>query len=263
MSTEFDDAVSLFEANAGHVDRLLDFGAAIIDVAVDGLRELQGQLEDRNLHSAVTLVRNRTTLLSNVKESDSLRPQYEAMFNQCVVLLVSYFGSSLHALFRRGVARALLEGANVPAAEEELKVSWRGVAESEAEPAEIFAGLLIAQHDISFQDMQSITRAFKKHLGIAVPRTVDTENIIFGQAARHVIAHAGGIIDERILRQIADAKTRTLQPDVSVGVPIQFAPGDVRGLATSMVNYVRELANRLKKASADWSASPPSGIPTL
>jgi hypothetical protein len=65
------------------------------------------------------------------------------MFNQCVVLLVSYFGSALHTLFRKGVATALSSGADVPVAKRELKVSWNVVVQTGDEPSAIFADLLM------------------------------------------------------------------------------------------------------------------------
>lgn len=110
MELTFDDTARSFSANALEVDRLLTFDSLIIDVAVDALKQIEAALEDRNLHSVLPLVRNRATLLSNVAESESLRPQYAAMFNQCVVLLVSYFGAAAHTLFRQGVAAALAAG---------------------------------------------------------------------------------------------------------------------------------------------------------
>jgi hypothetical protein len=113
MELTFDDTARSFSANALKVDRLLTFDRLIIDVAIDGLRQIEATLEDRNLHSVIPVVRNRAALLSNVAESESLRPQYAAMFNQCVVLLVSYFGAAAHTLFRQGVAAALAAGANV------------------------------------------------------------------------------------------------------------------------------------------------------
>jgi hypothetical protein len=224
MSVDFKKLVRSFAANTLEVERLLTFDRLIIEVAVDGLGHIERALEERHLHSFVGIVRNRALLLSNVAESESLRPQYAAMFNQCVVLLVSYFGSAVHSLFRQGVAAALAAGADVPAATEELKVSWRGVAQVEGDREAMFADLLIAQHDISFQDMQSIRRAFDKNLNIRMERTAHANNIIVGQAARHVIVHAGGVIDQRMVRQVSGAQPRSLLPSFDVGRPMLFSP---------------------------------------
>jgi hypothetical protein len=255
MDFGFDRAVETFHTNTKVVEQLLDFGNLIVDTAVGGLREVEGQLEQRNQHNAVTLVRNRADLLAQVKQGDSLRPHYEVMFNQCVVLLVSHFGSSVHELFRRGVEGSLKVGADVPAAKQELKVSWSSVAQSEEKPESLFANLLIAQQDISFQDMQSIGRAFKSHLHVEIDRSGDVNDIILGQAARHVIVHSGGLVDHKMVRQVAEARPRTLKPEISLGDPIQFAPDEVRSLAGSMSNYLAALLAKLTSAATGWPAA--------
>ena len=86
---------------------------------------------------------------------------------------MSYCGAAAHTLFCQGVAAALGPGANVSAATEDLKVSWRVVAQAERDREAMFADLLIAQHDISVLDMQSIRRAFAKHLGVLLDRSLD------------------------------------------------------------------------------------------
>jgi hypothetical protein len=177
------------------------------------------------------------------------------MFNQCVVLLVSYFGAAAHTLFRQGVAAALAAGANVPAATEELKVSWRAVAQAEGEREAMFSDLLIAQHDISFQDMQSIRRAFEKHLGVIIERSSGLNDIIMGQAGRHVIVHAGGVIDNKIVRQVAGALPRALMPELKVGEPIRFHPSDVRLLTESMTACVGSIVDALTAANTSWQES--------
>lgn len=245
MELTFEDTAQSFSANALEVDRLLTFDRLIIDVAVDGLKQIEAALEERSLHSVLPVVRNRAAMLSNVVESESLRPQYAAMFNQCVVLLVSYFGAATHTLFRQAVATALATGVMVPAATEELKVSWRAVAQAEGDREAMFADLLIAQHDISFQDMQSIRRAFEKHLGVVLERSSGLNDIIMGQAGRHVIVHAGGVIDNKLIRQIAGAHPRVLMPQLKIGEPIRFQPSDVRLLTTSMTACVRSIVDAL------------------
>ena len=107
------------------------------------------------------LVLNRADALRKIKGTDSFRPRSETMFNQCVVLLVSYFGSGVHGLFRAAVVQALRSGADVPVASEEVTVAWQALQRTEGEREAIFADLLVAQNEISFQSMKSIGRAFK------------------------------------------------------------------------------------------------------
>jgi hypothetical protein len=248
MVADFDAIVRVFEENSKAVDRLLDFPQEIVDVAADCLRTVQPLL---TTHNASLMVKNRLTLLENIG-TDSLRGQYEAMFNQCVVLLVSYFDSVLRGLFRHSVATALASASAVPAANEELKISWRVVARSEGERESMFADLLIAEHDISFQDMQSVSRAFQKHLDIEIKRIPETNNIIVGQAARHAIVHAGGFVDQRMINQTSGAVPRTLKDSLVLGAAIRFSPEEVRILKDSMMTYVLNVAGLLEASSANW-----------
>jgi hypothetical protein len=254
MATDFQTTVTSFATNVHEVERLLDFDRLIIDVAVDALRQLERELDERHLHSVLPIVKNRASALSNVQDNESLRPQYQAMFNQCVVLLVSYFGSAVHTLFRQGVSAALAADADVPAAGEELKVSWRAVAQVEGDREAMFADLLIAQHDISFQDMQSISRAFKRELGLEIVRSEETNDIILGQAARHVIVHSGGLVDKQMLRQIGGATPRKLKQHVEANTPVRFTPPEVRLLATSMISYLKAVSHRLAAAERHWTS---------
>lgn len=245
--------VEAFRLNAAAVDRLLDFDRVILEVAVSGLRDLEQQLDSRHLHSAVPLVRNRATLLENLKATDSLRPQYEAIFNQCVVLLVSYFTSAQHTLFRDAVVAALSLNADVPATSEEVKMAWRTVVQAETDQEEMFAESLIAQHDISFQDMQSVCRAFDKHLQIKVEKTLDVNDIILGHAARHVIAHAAGVVDRKMINQVKGAIPRRLRETLVEGEGIRFSTEEVRSLATSMGNHLSGLTATVATAIERWA----------
>lgn len=107
------------------------------------------------------------------------------------------------------------------------------------------ADLLVAQQGISFQDMQSLRRAFKDHLGVAWARTEDTNNVILGQAARHVLVHAAGMVDEKIVRQVAVCVPRTLKPTLERGRPIEFSPDEIGVLTASMVKETRAVASGL------------------
>lgn len=119
----------------------------------------------------------------------------------------------------------------------------------------MFADLLIAQHGISFQDMQSIRRAFEKHLSVAIERSSELNDIIMGQAGRHVIVHAGGVIDNKMMRQVASAQPRALLPTPKLGEHIRFQPSDVRLLAASMTACVASIVNALTAARAQWQRS--------
>jgi hypothetical protein len=239
-------ATDVFTRNAKSVLELLDFDRDIITVAVDGLRSAADEVEGRhNMHSVANLLRNRAASLDRISDSDSLRPKYATMFNQCVVLLVSYFDSALHDVFHSGVIHALRSNLDVPVRTAKLELSWRTLEQGEDQRERIFADLLVAQKDISFQDMQSAVRAFKESLSVVLERTDHTDNVVLGQAARHVIVHAGSVVDERMVRQVSGASRRTLKHQLGVGDPLRFMPDEVREIATSMSRYLQHACDAL------------------
>jgi len=247
---DFDRITNNFKGNAESVYQLLTFDSFVLDHVVGGLTDLADTLEKQQQRNAARVVSNRVASLKNIRHAESLRPRYQTIFNQCVVLLVSYFGSAVHALFSEAVSDALTGGASIPAAEQEVKLAWRELNSKEAPLASVFSELLVAQRDISFQDMQSIGRAFKDHLGVEIARDEITNDIILGQACRHVIVHAGGIVDRKMLRQLSSATPRRLKLELVTGVAVAFEPQEVMQLGATMSQYIERLTGQLVAASA-------------
>jgi len=80
---------------------------------------------------------------------------------------------------------------------------------------------------------------------VRVNRGPDTNNVICGQAARHVIVHAGAVVDARMVRQVSGAKPRTLKPNIAEKQPLKFSPQEVRELGASMKVYVDAVCEEL------------------
>ncbi len=245
MTTPWAGVAASVNHNVDLVLRLLRFDRDIVVVAVGVLHSVVQDLEQRQLNSLIPRVENRAQVLTNLSVNESLKPQYDAMFNQCVVLLVSYFSSGLHRLFCVSVAEALRSGAELPVRDAKLTLSWRSLEGVDTDRERLFADLLVAQEDISFQDMASVTRAFKEHLSVEMTRGAATDNIILGQAARHAIVHAGARVDERMVKQLRGVRARTLKPQIVVGEALRFDPAEIGVLADSMREYVRGLCEAL------------------
>ena len=72
------------------VIELLQFDDLVLEHLVGGLSDIVDELDRRNLHSAAQVVGNRLKQLKNIRSAQSLRHAYGTIYNQCVVLLVSY-----------------------------------------------------------------------------------------------------------------------------------------------------------------------------
>lgn len=238
-----------FKANVESVFDLAEFDHLVMETVLRQLSQLNERLrEDHGIGNPRLTAQKTYDHLKNIRENDSLRPKYEHMFNQCVVLLVSYFGSAVADLFRVGVTTTLTKNPSKMLLKEELTVSIQDLAEF-SDVKDRVGDLLIQKRNISFQDMQSIFRTFRDFLDIEIPRNEIVNDIIVGQASRHVVVHNDAISTERFQHQIRDAEPRVLKPSIAVGDVIRFSPDEVRQLGSSMIEYVESLAGRLSAAA--------------
>jgi hypothetical protein len=238
MEHSLDGVRAAFSEQTTGVLELLDFDNLVVDHLVGGLDGIVEELERKNQHSVALIVRNRLALLRNIRSAQSLRRTYETIHNQCVVLLVSYFDATMGDLFKVAVACALRNGRDVPAQERSVELSWKNLSKPEVPLAGLIADRIVAEDDISFQDMQSIRRAFSKNLKIDLGRDANANDIILGQAARHIMAHAGGKIDDRFINQVSGASPRRLKVTLVRGIAIQFDPNEIRVLSSSMTAFI-------------------------
>lgn len=240
--------VNAFFKHVQSVEKLMNFDRDVLDFAIQGIEELKQRLEKHHQLDNPSLTAARTLeILKGYREHDSLRPRYTTIFNQALVLLVSYFGSSIHDLFRQGVAFALIrEKEDSVLLREQIKFSLRELREADFDLKTLAPDLLVQAKDISFQDMQSIGRAFKDYVGIFIERDETVNEIIVAQACRHVIVHSGGVVDEKLVRQVAGANPRTLKPKLLIGESIQFTVEEVTKVSASMVSYLRFIEERIK-----------------
>jgi hypothetical protein len=242
--------ISVVENFRGHVksvDRLMNFDRDVLDLAIKDISALKLRLEKHHQLDNPLLTAARTLeILEGYRKNDSLRSRYQTIFNQALVLLVSYFGSSIHDLFCQAVAAALTRNEDSPLLREQIKLSFRELRDAGFDLRDMAPDLLVQAKDISFQDMQSIARAFKEYLGITIERNELVNEIVVAQACRHVIVHSGGIIDDKLIRQVSSAKPRTLKLQLVVGEPVQFAVEEVANVAKFMESYLEMVAKEVE-----------------
>jgi len=243
QSHAFSDIAKAFKEKVDRVYDLAEFDHVILGFAI---RTLERVVESATASEIAQQHRQNVAKelqhLRDIRKNDSLRSKYQHIFNQCVVLLVSYFGSTIRDLFADCVAERLTS--NTPQQkllDEELKLSVAELLEVSSDEQQRRVGdLLIRKCDISFQDMQSIGKAFSKYCDYGPEKGQDCNNIILGQACRHVIVHSGATIDEKCLKQVKAAMPRTLKLNLAMG-PVQFSVEELKVLGESMKAYVKAL----------------------
>jgi hypothetical protein len=113
----------------------------------------------------------------------------------------------------------------------------------------LVAEAIADQGENSWQDMQSIGRAFAKYFGRAPERDAVVNDIIVAQAVRHAVVHAGAKVDRRLLSQIRKASPRSFEPALALDQPIKLTPDEVRLCGQSMLTYLRRLNDIVREAA--------------
>ena len=183
-------------------------------------------------------MQNTLDMLANIREHDSLRRHYTTIYNQCVVLLVSHFGSALHDIFVAAAPKCLGRVTANEHEKETLKFSLSELRDRNYDLRDVIGDILVTKSDISFQDMGSTLRAFERYCGILISRDSSVNNIILAQAARHVIVHAGGKVDVKCTGQLRDAFPREVKRTLAVGDSLVFTPAEIDSIAASMRTFV-------------------------
>lgn len=98
----------------------------------------------------------------------------------------------------------------------------------------------------AFKTCRASLARSKGHLGLVIERTPATNDIILGQAARHMIVHNMATVDAKMLKQISTAAPRDLKPDLTLGQKITFTREEIDLLGDRMEEYVGTLAQKLE-----------------
>lgn len=262
MTTSLANAVSSFKANAESVQRLLEFDQLVLEVAVRQLRSLETSTAAQWTHvlkrlgdlpeysddpklSPVLSVKNALGVLERIHENRSLKPHYEVMINQALVLLVSYFGSAIRDLARAGVVRALTQGTHSEVLHFEVRALAEELKDLDRPIIEFIADRVVESSDVSFQDMKSIGRVWKDYFGFEHLRDETLNDIIAAQGCRHAIVHSGLITDNRLIGQLKGARPRSLKPRLAFGDRIQFTQEEVQRAERAMTAYIERAASDL------------------
>ena len=236
-----------FSENIKIVERLMNFDEVIASFCLSALRKTDEGLKsiERDNHPSFS-VKPMIKQIERIRENDSLKSSYEIMFNQCVVLLVSYFGSAIDDIFREALQNKIVNKKLGELEKVEIKLTV-GQLVSDKNVVELF----ISKIGISFQDVQSIGRAFKDYIGVdEIPRDNVVNNIILSQACRHGIVHDGSIANKKVMDQIKSANPRDLKTNIKINETIRFDEEEIKTIISSMMQYIDQLIGLLTEKPA-------------
>lgn len=250
MTETFPSTVDQFRKSAKAAVQLADLDRGLIDYAIKQIEERDDRLRKAGVDSHRMLCGNIIQNLRNIRENDSLRPGFQALVDQTVVLLASYFSSAVGQLFRLGVRAALGGSPSKHLQELSMKLTVVEIATLGGDLVAL-ADLVARTHGISFQDTKSIQRTFKDFFDVDVPRDGITHDVGAGLAFRHALVHNGGVVDQSCLRQIEALSPRSFKPKAALEEVVHFDTAEVKALAGSMQAYVERIgAGMLQLMSA-------------
>jgi hypothetical protein len=240
-------ALEVFELNRRAVFELMKFDELVLGLPIQQLERVAERQRRHKLAAPLT-VDKPLALLRNVRTNESLKHYFEAMYNQCLVLLVSHFGSAVRALFVDGIRNSLRHGATSGLLREEIRATVAELRRLDGDISDFVAGHLADRKDLSFQDMQSIGRAFKDYLGYRRARDQTTNDIITGQACRNAIVHNGARVDRRLMNQLANAEPRSVRRLLLLDERISFSPDEVEAISKAMSMYLTDVSKGIETA---------------
>lgn len=245
----------MFERNRKSVAELVEFDRTLTDLVVESFKvlnrkwrahlEREHQLTGPALDSHPLTGAHQLKTFQNIRENDSLQGSFRAVHNLALVSLVSFFASATRDLFRAIVAETMERDASV-LKDRELRLTVGDLLN--AERGAVVAHALEETEKISFQDMKSVGRAFKLVLRKDIDRDSHVNNIVVAQACRHAFVHFDGVADAKLLYQIRDADPRTIQPNLTLSKPIEFAPEEITATGDDMAWYLNRVAELARGA---------------
>lgn len=224
------EALETHSANQNQVKELIGFDRLILDHCIQAILNLQARLVANERVQLSSRLLPETTIieLRSIRKHDSMRPQYAHMYNQCLVLSVSYFISALRSVFVRAVDHACCCCPELLlASKEDIRFTFEELREREFNLTDHLGELIVLKKDLSFQNMQHALKAFKDFLGVEIETNPELDTVIYGLAARHVIVHNLAKVDERFMALVKHAPQRKMGQGVVVGSDLNFQPDDV------------------------------------
>lgn len=199
---------NIFIENLKTVDQIVETPSTVGTVAVDMLRALQK--ENEKLSGFIPYKQKLEEIISTIDKIKShkvLKEQYQVIYNQATVLIISHFESFLSDIFK-SVFDDYSYLMSWPDKKTQLDLNMLNYSYSPT-LGEIIIHNLRAKGEVNFQDLQSTIRTFEEYLQMK-PKFENSliDDIIYYQALRNVIIHNSGKVDEKFLKQTRNLKTK-------------------------------------------------------
>lgn len=250
MDDKLKEIEEQFNQYAEAINKLVYFDSVILNLSLGVFDEAIGITEKVNWDKSNIVtqkLRNCRKNLQNIHENKSLHLHYQTIYNQAVVVWVSVLAVTLESLFKYCIEHVKIE--LLTDKKKDAKIHIIELLSVEDIQKALPSLILEADHSISFQDMQSIRRTFEEYFTIEIGDSVDVQNVAFTQAARHVIVHNAGRVNERFKNQIKSLTKRTLMKKFSSS-NIQFDLKDAKVISENIKKFVKDIIVKVRNKKA-------------
>lgn len=242
----YEEIEQVFRRNVQAVQSIINLDKEIIDLTLHHLESKQKKLKQHIDNPHLDLSKT-IKMVGSIRAGGTLSKRYDVVRNQCIVLLVSYFGSAVGDLFRAGLRERASEIKSRRLLDYELKLRIADLQTHSFDLKDAFPDLFLEDAGISFQDMKSLREAFADYLEVQLPKDECMNNIITAQAFRHALAHAGARVDKKLIRQLQAAAPRTLKLELVEDQEIQFREEEITAVIDDMQTFIERIATELSK----------------
>lgn len=253
MEDKIQNVIAKFELQISSVFKIIEFDKEYLEIVIGQLEEHKEKLIRLGIQNPMHHPTAQIKFLESLIKSGPRQSKYQPVYNQCLVLLVSYFASAVNSILNEGLNHYLNNSDSLPddVANLEFKLSLRELQTLQFDLSEEIGKIIIRKSDISFQDMKSIARVFEQFLGITIQKDEDVDNIITAQALRHVIVHNSEIINTKCINQLANASNRKFITNIELNKKVIIDTNDLNIVKASMLKYVNNLLGSIKNKFAD------------
>lgn len=237
-----------FKIQIEEVKSIMTLDDFLIKIFIENLKSLKSKLESNQ----ETKITNLNLLpdasiqnFENIRDNGTINKMYDVVRKQLLVLIVSYFTQLLEDIFKLLIERYYSNKKDMIPKNVDIKLSLTELLNIQEDFGTKIGNLIINKKKISFQDMQSTSRAYSDYLKINIPIGENQENIIISQAARHCIIHSLGKRDEKYNIQIRDLKSNSLNFNFDDEKMIVVTKENIEQLNFSMNSFVEELSTSM------------------
>jgi serine/threonine protein kinase len=217
------------------------------DLYIRALESIEHRIIDANFtkkHPLLKPLQNGILSLKTIREHNSSSPYYEIVYNQSVVLLVSYFESTLEDLFINILSIKISDGTlNYPT--NKIKLNLKELCELITNHENI-PKVWLSQNEINFQNINHAEATFKDYFGILSCGDKHIDNIKMGALCRHIIVHSGEIISQNNVEAAKKIIHRDIMGKFTAGDKIRFEPEEITKICESMETYIDNIIKQIK-----------------